>query len=822
MTRAMTTEAPLPTLKNPDPKTLAEEVLQALKYRLGKGTNVATQYDWLTASIKVVRDRIVDHWMQATQEAYAQQEKRVYYLSLEFLIGRLMRDAFSNLGLMDNMREALSSLGVDLDIIAALEPDAALGNGGLGRLAACFMESMATVNIPTHGYGIRYANGMFRQEIHDGWQVELPETWLDHGNPWEFERRERSFEVGFGGSVESITSKDGRLERHVWKPTEHVLAVAYDTPVVGWRANRVNTLRLWSGMPVDPILLDKFNAGDHIGALAESNKADALSRVLYPADSHKAGQELRLRQEYFFSTASLQDIVQRHLSQYGDLQSLPDKAAIHLNDTHPAIAVPELMRLLMDVHGMDFDQAWSITKRTFGYTNHTLLPEALESWPVPLFERLLPRHMQIIYAINAEVLLEARASDQFSDEQISRISLIQENGDRRVRMGNLAFVGSHSINGVSALHTELMKETVFADLHRLYPDRINNKTNGITPRRWLIQCNPGLTALTREAIGDGFLDDIDEIKRLDPFAEDAAFRDKFAAVKRANKMRLAKLVADRLGIKVDPSALFDIQVKRIHEYKRQLLNILEAVALYDQIRSHPERDWMPRVKFFGGKAAPSYHNAKLIIKLANDVARVINRDPAVRGLLKVVFVPNYNVSLAEIMMPAADLSEQISTAGMEASGTGNMKFALNGALTIGTLDGANVEIKECVGDDNIFIFGLTTDEVAERRNNGYDPRAVIEGSPELAQALAAVSSGVFSPDDPDRYRDLINGLYQSDWFMVAADFDAYAATQRDVDAVWRNSPDWYARAIRNVARVGWFSSDRTIRQYAKDIWHVPA
>ncbi|MER8443669.1 glycogen/starch/alpha-glucan phosphorylase [Mesorhizobium sp. M1066] len=819
MANAMTSKAPV--LETPDPKTLADEVLKALKYRVGKGTNVATQHDWLTASIKVVRDRIVDHWMQATQEAYAQQEKRVYYLSLEFLIGRLMRDAFSNLGLMDNMREALKSLGVDLDLIAGLEPDAALGNGGLGRLAACFMESMATVDIPAHGYGIRYANGMFRQEIHDGWQVELPETWLDHGNPWEFERRERSFEVGFGGSVESITSKDGRLERHVWKPTEHVLAVAYDTPVVGWRANRVNTLRLWSGMPIDPILLDKFNAGDHIGALAESNKADALSRVLYPADSHKAGQELRLRQEYFFSTASLQDIVQRHLSQYGDLKSLPDKAAIHLNDTHPAIAVPELMRLLMDVHGMDFDQAWDITKRTFGYTNHTLLPEALESWPVPLFERLLPRHMQIVYAINAEVLLEARASNQFSDEQIGRISLIQENGDRRVRMGNLAFVGSHSINGVSALHTDLMKETVFADLHKLYPDRINNKTNGITPRRWLIQCNPGLTSLAREAIGDHFLDDIDAIKDLDGFAGDAAFRDKFAAVKRANKARLANLVADRLGIKVDPSALFDIQIKRIHEYKRQLLNILEAIALYDQIRSHPERDWMPRVKFFGGKAAPSYHNAKLIIKLANDVAKVINRDPAVRGLLKVVFVPNYNVSLAEIMMPAADLSEQISTAGMEASGTGNMKFALNGALTIGTLDGANVEIKECVGDDNIFIFGLTTAEVAERRNNGYDPRAVIEGSPELAQAVAAVSSGVFSPDDPDRYRDLINGLYNSDWFMVAADFDAYAAAQREVDAVWRNSPDWYARAVRNVARVGWFSSDRTIRQYAKEIWNVP-
>lgn len=822
MTRATKPEPLAPLPADPDPRTLAAEILKALKYRLGKDTTVATEYDWLTASIEVVRDRIVDHWITATKEAYRRQEKRVYYLSLEFLIGRLMRDAFSNLGLMDNMRAALSSLGVDLDVIAALEPDAALGNGGLGRLAACFMESMATVDIPAHGYGIRYVNGMFRQEIHDGWQVELPETWLDHGNPWEFERRERSFEVGFGGSVESVAAGDGRLERHVWKPTEHVLAVAYDTPVVGWRANRVNTLRLWSGMPVDPILLDKFNAGDHIGALAESNKADALSRVLYPADSHKAGQELRLRQEYFFSTASLQDIVQRHLSQYGDLGSLPDKAAIHLNDTHPAVAVPELMRLLMDVHGMDFDQAWNIARRTFGYTNHTLLPEALESWPVPLFERLLPRHMQIVYAINAQVLLEARAANRFSDEQIARISLIQENGGRRLRMGNLAFVGSHSINGVSALHTELMKETVFADLHQLYPDRINNKTNGITPRRWLIQCNPGLTALAREAIGDRFLDDIEAIKGLDAFAGDAAFREKFAGVKRENKARLANLAAERLGIKVDPSALFDIQVKRIHEYKRQLLNILEAVALYDQIRSHPERDWMPRVKFFGGKAAPSYHNAKLIIKLANDVAKVINRDPAVRGLLKVVFVPNYNVSTAEIMMPAADLSEQISTAGMEASGTGNMKFALNGALTIGTLDGANVEIGERVGEDNIFIFGLTTEEVAERRDNGYQPRQVIESSPELSQALSAISSGVFSPDDPARYRDLIDGIYQSDWFMVAADFNSYADMQRTVDKVWRDSPDWYARAIRNVARVGWFSSDRTIRKYAKDIWNVPA
>ena len=820
MTRATTLEFPRPTLSNPDPKTLAAEILKSLNYRIGKNAAFATEHDWLTASISVVRDRVVERWLEVTKAAYDQEAKRVYYFSLEFLIGRLMRDAFSNLGLLGAMREALASLGADIDVIAALEPDAALGNGGLGRLAACFMESMATVDVPAHGYGIRYVNGMFRQEISDGWQVELPETWLDHGNPWEFERRERAFEVGFGGSVESITTRDGRLERHVWRPQERVLAVAYDTPVVGWRGNRVNTLRLWSAMPIDPILLAAFNAGDHIGALAESNKADALSRVLYPADSHVAGQELRLRQEYFFSSASLQDIVQRQLLQYGDLSSLADKAAIHLNDTHPAVAVPELMRLLMDVHAIDFDAAWNITKRTFAYTNHTLLPEALESWPVPLFERLLPRHMQIVYAINAEVLLEARAHG-LDDEQVKRISLINEGGERRVRMGNLAFVGSHSVNGVSALHTELMKKTVFADLHRLYPDRINNKTNGITPRRWLIQCNPGLTDLARETIGPAFLDDINALSDLDTYAGDAAFREKFAAVKRANKVRLSNLVGERLGIRVDPSALFDIQVKRIHEYKRQLLNIIETVALYDQIRSHPEREWMPRVKFFGGKAAPSYHNAKLIIKLANDVAKVINHDPSVRGLLKVVFVPNYNVSLAEIMMPAADLSEQISTAGMEASGTGNMKFALNGALTIGTLDGANVEMKECVGDENIVIFGLTAEEVADRRSNGYQPRAVIEGSPELSQALSAISSGVFSPDDPTRYRDLLNALYDSDWFMVAADFDSYTDAQRKVDAIWRDSPEWYAKAIRNVARMGWFSSDRTIRQYASDIWNVP-
>ncbi|CUW99582.1 glycogen/starch/alpha-glucan phosphorylase [Rhizobium pusense] len=812
-------DLPRPAPRSSNPEIMASEIIERLTYRIGKDVKVAKPHDWLTATILVVRDRIIDKWMESTRKAYANNSKRVYYLSLEFLIGRLMRDAISNIGLMHEIRDALSSLGVDLDVIAGLEPDAALGNGGLGRLAACFMESMATVDIPAYGYGIRYVHGLFRQQMADGWQVELPETWLAHGNPWEFERRESSYEIGFGGSVETIGGYEDP-QRFVWKPAERVIAMAYDTPVVGWRGTRVNTLRLWSAQPIDPILLAAFNAGDHIGALRESNKAESLTRVLYPADSTPAGQELRLRQEFFFSSASLQDILRRHLQQYPDFTSLPEKVSIQLNDTHPAISIAEMMRLLCDVHGLEFDEAWKITQGTFSYTNHTLLPEALESWPVPLLERLLPRHMQIVYAINANTLLFARKEKKMADQQIRSISLIDEGGERRVRMGNLAFIGSHSINGVSALHTELMKETVFADLHGLYPDRINNKTNGITPRRWLMQCNPGLTSLLRETIGDDFLDDAEKLTALDRFADDAAFREKFAEVKRLNKVRLANTVAQRMGIRVDPSAMFDIQIKRIHEYKRQLLNLVETVALYDQIRSHPELDWVPRVKFFAGKAAPSYHNAKLIIKLANDIARVINNDPAVRGLLKVVFVPNYNVSLAEIMVPAADLSEQISTAGMEASGTGNMKFALNGALTIGTLDGANVEMRDHVGEENIVIFGMTADEVARARAEGHNPRAIIEGSSELSQALSSIASGVFSPDDRSRFAGLIDGIYNSDWFMVAADFDAYAGAQREVDAIWSNPDSWYAKTVRNTARMGWFSSDRTIRQYATEIWRA--
>ncbi|HJS44962.1 MAG TPA: glycogen/starch/alpha-glucan phosphorylase [Rhizomicrobium sp.] len=796
-------------------RPLRDRILDALLHRIGKDERAAKPHDWLAATIYTVRDQVIDQWMVSTRAMHAASAKRVYYLSLEFLIGRLLRDALTNLGLNEEMRAALDSFGVNLADIEELEPDAALGNGGLGRLAACFMESLASLDLPACGYGIRYVNGMFRQRIKDGWQQEYPETWLAHGNPWEFERRETAYLVGFGGEV--IGSETGHVH---WQPAEAVRAEAVDTPVVGWRGQRVNTLRLWNAMAVDPIRLDAFNAGDHVGALAGEARAESLVRVLYPADSTPAGQELRLRQEYFFSSASIQDILRRHVQYFGDIKTLPQKAAIHLNDTHPAVAVTELMRLLIDQHKFSFAEAWDITRATFGYTNHTLLPEALESWPLPLFERLLPRHMQLVYAINADLLRTARRKEKMDAAAISSVSLIDEQGERRVRMANLAFAGSHSINGVAALHTELMKQTVFADLHQLYPDRINNKTNGITPRRWLQQCNPGLTGLIREAIGDGFLDDAEKLTALAPMAVDAVFLERLGAVKRANKVALAKSLKEQWDFVIDPDALFDVQVKRIHEYKRQLLNIIETVALYDQIRSHPERNWTPRVKLFAGKAAPSYHNAKMIIKLANDVARRINSDPSVEGLLKVVFIPNYNVSLAEKIVPAADLSEQISTAGMEASGTGNMKFALNGALTIGTLDGANIEIRDRVGAGNIVIFGLTADEVAVKRAQGHQPRAIIENSRELSQALAAIASGVFSPDDPGRYAGLIGGLYDHDWFMVAADFDSYAAAQRAVDQRWTDPAGWSAAAVRNIAHMGWFSSDRTIREYAKDIWGI--
>ncbi len=798
-------------------------ILAKLTYSIGKDPEHASDHDWFEAVALATRDRMIEQWMDRTREAYRQGKKRVYYLSLEFLIGRLLIDSLSNLGLLETARLALAGIDVDFERIRLTEPDAALGNGGLGRLAACFMESMATLGIAAHGYGIRYDHGLFRQAIVDGWQHEQTETWLTFGNPWEFERPEVSYLIGFGGSVMALPAEaPGKEPKHFWHWAEGVRAIAYDTPIVGWRGASLNTLRLWRARAEADFHLERFNAGDHVGAVSEGARAESISRVLYPADSTEAGLELRLRQEYFFVAASLQDLLRRHLDQRGTLLNLPEFAAIQLNDTHPAIAVAELMRLLVDVHDIAWDKAWELTVATLSYTNHTLLPEALETWPVGLMERLLPRHMQIIYLINAHHLDSLRARDIHDAELLRSVSLIEESNGRRVRMGNLAFLGSHCVNGVSALHTGLMRETVFTDLHSLYPQRISNKTNGITFRRWLYQSNPQLTSLLVEHLGDGLLDAPQTLLlKLEPFAEQADFRARFAAQRLANKQLLARVVQESTGICIDPGALFDVHVKRIHEYKRQLLNLLHTVALYQAIRSDPGGAWVPRVKIFAGKAAASYHTAKMIIKLTNDIARTINDDPIVRGLLKVVFLPNYNVSLAERIIPAADLSEQISTAGLEASGTSNMKFALNGALTIGTLDGANVEMSEQIGLEHMFIFGMTAQEVEARKQAGeYSAEATIFSSPRLSEVLLAIRDGAFSADDPGRYTALIDGLKWHDTFMVCADFEAYWQAQLDVEARWRDPDSWWRSAVLNTARTGWFSSDRTIREYAEEIWKV--
>ena len=805
---------------------LRSRIVGKLTYQVGKTPAVASPRDWFMATALAVRDDVVDNWFESTRRSYESGAKRVYYLSLEFLIGRLLSDAMGNLGRIEVIRDALAQEGIDLDSLRQEEPDAALGNGGLGRLAACFMESMATLGIAAYGYGIRYEHGLFRQVIEDGIQEELPEDWLQFGNPWEFERAEVTFPVGFGGWVSPHQNPDGTT-RYEWIPGETLSAVAYDTPIVGGAAGpeathrHANTLRLWSARAATPLHLDVFNRGDHVGALQEKVRTEAVSRVLYPGDESEAGQELRLRQEFFFASASLQDLLRRHAEQFGDLRTLPDKAAVQLNDTHPAIAVIELMRLLIDVHGMGWDEAWRITVATISYTNHTLLPEALEHWPVSLMERLLPRHMQIIYLLNGRHLEQVRTGAAASDALLSATSLIDERHGRRVRMGHLAFLGSHAINGVSALHTVLIRQTIFHDMDSIYPGRINNKTNGITFRRWLHRANPGLTALLVDALGERVLYDADALAELAAFAEDGAFQARFAAQRRRAKDALARTIQERTGIVVAPTALFDVHIKRMHEYKRQLLNVLETVALYDAIRAQPTRDWAPRVKIFAGKAAPGYRMAKQVIRLAHDVGQVINSDPAVAGRLKLVFLPNYNVSLAEQIIPAADLSEQISTAGMEASGTGNMKLALNGALTIGTLDGANVEIRDHVGAENIFIFGMTADGVVARRERGLAAHDVVESSPALQQALNSIRRGSFSPGEPDRYRALIDGLVERDVFMVCADFDSYVTTQEAVATLWREPSAWWRTAVLNTARVGWFSSDRTIREYARDIWQAP-
>ncbi len=816
--------AKYPPLNAPvDELALAEiksAILAKLTLAIGKDAVMATRHDWYKAAALALRDRIVHRWLLSEKQSYDAGSKRVYYLSLEFLIGRLFTDALNNMGLLPLFDAALGDLGVGLAELRKCEPDAALGNGGLGRLAACFMESMATLAIPAIGYGIRYDFGLFRQIISHGWQQEYPDEWLGFGNPWEFQRPEVVYHVHFGGSIEQVAEANGR-KRTAWHPAETVQAVAYDTPIVGWRGAHVNALRLWSARAPDPLKLDVFNTGDYLGASAEQARAESICKFLYPNDESAAGRELRLRQEYFFVAASLQDLITRHLASEGQLRGLAQKAAVQLNDTHPSLAVTELMRILVDLHNFPWDEAWQITTAVLSYTNHTLLPEALETWPLELFERMLPRHLDIIYRINDAHLKLADASCPGDVDFRASVSLIDEKSGRRVRMGQLAFVGSHRINGVSAMHSDLMKETVFHDLNHLYPGRITNKTNGITFRRWLMLANPGLTGLLREVCGEAVLDDPSLLSRLEVFAGDNAFQQKFRAVKHRNKIALARLIGERLGVQIDPGALFDVQIKRIHEYKRQLLNLLETVALYHAIKDDPQRDWVPRVKIFAGKAAASYRYAKLIIKLINDVAEVVNNDPAIGGKLKLAFLADYNVSLAEVIIPAADLSEQISTAGMEASGTGNMKLALNGALTIGTLDGANLEIRDHVGAENIAIFGMEALDVVVRRKQGLDATDVIRRSPPLARAIAAIERGDFSPDDPSRFESVAHALRHLDHYMVSADFDAYFEAQRGIDARWQVVPAWTRASILNVARMPWFSSDRTIREYAEDIWNVP-
>ncbi len=815
-------DAPPDLVRTFTTEELKAAVLGKLKFVVSKDPVAASQRDWFLAVAHATRDIVVDKWIASTNRIYHDDRKRVYYLSLEFLVGRMLFDAMTNVGIVEPMTAAMAQLGVDLASLRRIEADAALGNGGLGRLAACFMDSMATLSIAAHGYGIRYDNGLFKQIIRNGWQQEVPEDWLSHGNPWEFERPEVTYAIGFNGWVEALNGEGVDDEpRHVWHPGETVEALAFDTPVVGWQGRHVNTLRLWSARAPDPLKLDAFNAGDYIGALSDSVRAEAISKVLYPSDATPAGQELRLRQEYFFASASLLDLVRRHIKQHKNIRTLGDHVAVQLNDTHPAIGVAELMRILVDLNHLPWDESWEITRSVFSYTNHTLLPEALESWPVALMERLLPRHMQIIYLINAAHLDSVRKLGHNDAGLMASISLIDEHAGRRVRMGALAFVGSHKVNGVSALHTGLMKETVFRDFDGVYPGRIVNKTNGITFRRWLIECNPRLTEIIKASVGERGLFDAETLSGLAKFAEDRAMQEQIALARRANKLTLSQLIVDQLNLRVDPDAMFDVQIKRIHEYKRQLLNILETIARYNEIRANPTIDFAPRVKIFAGKAAASYTQAKLIIKLAIDVARAVNSDPTLRGLLKVVFLPNYNVSLAETIIPAVDVSEQISTAGMEASGTGNMKMALNGALTVGTLDGANVELRDLVGDPNIFIFGLTAAEVATSRAKGIDSSARIDSSPVLRAVLDSVGSGVFSADDRGRYHGLVDTLRYHDYFMVCADFDSYWSTQLKIDAAWRDRKGWLRSSIINTANTGWFSSDRTIAEYAGEIWNAP-
>ncbi len=820
-----TEETIAPELWHLEHKDMSKDGLKAsfsscLQYGLAKDQYTATSHDNFMALGMALRERLVERWIQTQQRYHRKNLKRVYYLSLEFLIGRLLGSYVLNLGLWDQSQKALEEFGLDIEKVREEEVDAGLGNGGLGRLAACFLDSMATLGIPAHGYGIRYDYGIFNQKIVNGYQVESPDEWLKHGNPWEFARPEYAQKIKFYGNTNMYHDKQGRLCVE-WVNAEEVIAMPYDIPVPGYQNDVVNTLRLWSARGSEEFDFKYFNDGDYEHAVYEKMFSENISKVLYPNDATSMGKELRLKQEYFFTAASVTDIIRRFKEDNALFKSFPDKAVIQLNDTHPALAIVEFMRILLDEEQVDWDIAWDLTVRTFAYTNHTVMPEALEAWPVPVFEKLLPRHMQIVYEINDRFLKELAAEYPGDPDRLGRMSLIEEGNPKKVRMAYLAIVGSHSINGVSELHSQLLKDQLFRDFYEIYPDRFNNKTNGISHRRWLMKSNRPLTKLLNEAIGDSWEKDLRELAKLAPFKTDRLLKKKWQQVKRDNKKVLAQVILEQNGIQVNIDSMFDVQIKRMHEYKRQSLFILYAISEYLKLRENPEATITPRTFIFGGKAAPSYFMAKLIIKFINNVANVINHDKANKDKLKVVFLENYRVSLAEKIFPASDLSEQVSTAGTEASGTGCMKFMMNGALTIGTQDGANIEIAEEVGEENIFTFGLNAQEVQSLKNRGYNPGEFIGKSPRLREILGMIKNNFFSPMEPGIFEPLVNNLMYSDPFLVCADFESYCAVQDRISEEYQDQDKWTEKAILNVAKSGKFSSDRTIVEYSRDVWDIP-
>jgi starch phosphorylase len=794
---------------------------EALFGALGRFPGGATRNDLYIALALVARWRVMHRWVATSETYFKQASRTVCYLSAEFLLGPHLGNTLLNLGLQDEARQAMSELGHDLDEILAQEEEPGLGNGGLGRLAACYMDSLATLQIPAIGYGIRYEFGIFDQLVHDGWQVEKTDKWLALGNPWEIARPEIAMTVGFGGHTEAGTDEHGRYAAR-WVPERVVRGIAYDTPILGYRNGTANLLRLWKAEAVESFDFGAFNQGDYWGAVDQKVDSENITKVLYPNDERVRGKRLRLEQQHFFVSCALQDMIRIYRQKVSDLSHFHEKYAVQLNDTHPALGVAELMRLLVDVHGMGWDEAWEVTRHTFAYTNHTLLPEALEKWPVEMFGSVLPRHLEIVYEINRRFLEEVRERYPGNGRRAARLSLIDETGGRSVRMAHLASVGSHRINGVAALHTELLKSDVLRDFHDLWPEKFVNVTNGVTPRRFLALANPRLAALVTGAIGDGWPKDLDELRRLEPLAKDAAFRAEWHKVKRANKADLAAVVEARAGVVCDPDSLFDVQVKRIHEYKRQHLNVLHVIALWQRLRRDPMAAVPSRTVLFGGKSAPGYRMAKLVIKLVHSVAEVVNADPLTRGGLRVAFIPDYNVKNCMPIFPAAELSEQISTAGKEASGTGNMKFALNGALTIGTLDGANVEIREAVGAENFFLFGLTVDEIHRLRAEGYQPREVYETDPVLHEVIDALAGGTFSRGDASLFRPIVDSLLGEDPWMLLADFRSYVECQAEVERAYLDPERWTQMSILNTARMGFFSSDRSIAEYCREVWRVEA